>query len=93
MARYFLLQQTPGNTGSRIRLDGLVLIGRESDCRVILQDDLVSRHHAQVSMVGIRPYLKDLGSTNGTTMNGVRVRETALRGPRVAAAGRSVAAA
>jgi adenylate cyclase len=89
MAKYHLLQQTPGNTPFKVRLDGLVLIGRESDCKVILQDDLVSRHHAQVSMVGARPFLKDLGSTNGTTMNGIRVRETALRSGQTFIVGRS----
>jgi adenylate cyclase len=89
MARYYLLQQTPGSTGSRIRLESVVLIGRESDCRVVLQDDLVSRHHAQVSMVGMRPFLKDLGSTNGTTLNGIRVRETALRNGQTFIVGRS----
>jgi adenylate cyclase len=89
MPRFYLLQQTPGSTGSRIRLEGPILIGRESDCRVILQDDLVSRHHAEVSMIGIRPFLKDLGSTNGTTLNGTRIKETALRNGQTFIVGRS----
>src|SRR5690349_24139541 len=89
MARYFLLQQTPGSTGSRIRLEGPILIGRESDCRIVLQDDLVSRHHAELSLIGSRPWLKDLGSTNGTTLNGAKVKETALRNGQTFIVGRS----
>ena len=89
MARYHLLQQTPGSTGSKVRIDGVVIIGREADCRVILQDDLVSRHHAQVSMVGRLPFLKDLGSTNGTTLGGAKIKETALRPGQTFIVGRS----
>jgi adenylate cyclase len=79
MPRIYLLQQTPGAAAARVRVEGPVLIGREADCRVILQDDLVSRHHAEVSLAGGRPVVKDLGSTNGTTMNGAKIKESNLR--------------
>jgi adenylate cyclase len=79
MARIYLLQQTPGSDGARVDLRDTILIGREPDCRVVLQDDLVSRHHAEVSFKNGRALLKDLGSTNGTTINGARIKETNLR--------------
>lgn len=53
---------------------GVVIIGRSSDCAIILDDDYVSTRHAQVladSEGGF--YVEDLGSTNGTYVNGRRI--------------------
>ena len=60
--------------GERIRLDllGSVLtIGRE-DCEVRIDSPTVSRRHAEISLRGSPPraFLKDLGTTNGTRLNG-----------------------
>ena len=41
----------------------------------MLAEDLVSRRHAALSRDGERWVLRDLGSTNGTRVNGVRVVE------------------
>jgi adenylate cyclase len=79
MARFALVQQTPGAEPARLRLAGEILIGREADCAVVLQDDLVSRHHARVLLKDSRVVLRDLGSTNGTTLDGARVTEVYLR--------------
>jgi pSer/pThr/pTyr-binding forkhead associated (FHA) protein len=49
------------------------LIGRGNDCDLRLRDPNVSRHHC---MIRIRPdevTLHDLGSSNGTSVNGTRV--------------------
>ena len=62
-------------------LDGRPLtIGRATDVEVVLADPLVSRRHARLSSRGGRLVLADLGSTNGTRVNGERVRE-AVVGP------------
>ena len=80
MPRYHLVQHTPGAPPQKVRLAGEILIGREVDCAVVLQDDLVSRHHARVTLQGNVVALKDLNSTNGTTVEGARVtKETVLR--------------
>ena len=51
--------------------DGAVLvIGRTPDNDVVIDDDRVSRHHARVEMRGEQPYVVDLGSSNGTFVNG-----------------------
>jgi adenylate cyclase len=89
MPRFHFLQQTPGAPGARVDLDTDILIGREADCRVVLQDDLVSRHHARVSLEDGRVRLKDLGSTNGTTVEGSKVGETWLKPGQAFVVGRS----
>jgi FHA domain-containing protein len=62
--------------GARVPLgEDRVLIGRMADCRISLSDSQVSRRHAEVRR-GERGYLiVDLGSTNGTKVNGTVVKE------------------
>ncbi len=48
-------------------------IGRESDCDMTLSDETVSRWHASLERSGSGWLLADLGSTNGTRLNGWRV--------------------
>jgi hypothetical protein len=63
-------------SGQRIPLgDRPVSIGRSSDCTVALSDPNVSRRHAEVRP-GPRGYsVVDAGSTNGTMVNGTRIRD------------------
>ncbi len=64
-----------------IPLDGSpLMIGRGADADVMLPDPLVSRHHARLAPRGGRLVVSDLGSTNGTRVNGDVVRE-AVVGP------------
>jgi hypothetical protein len=62
-------------SGQRVSLgDRPVTIGRSSECTISLSDQNVSRRHAEVRP-GPRGYaVADLGSTNGTTVNGTRIR-------------------
>jgi hypothetical protein len=53
-------------------------IGRSSSCAVVLHDPNVSRTHAEIRRIGDGYSLVDLGSTNGTEVNGLTVSETAL---------------
>ena len=57
-----------------------IRIGRLGDCDIVLEDDLVSRNHAEVRRLGQRAVIVDLGSKNGTQVNGSGVRERALVG-------------
>lgn len=50
-----------------------ITIGRSRTCALPLADPSVSRVHAVISRVGDRLEIQDLGSTNGTYRNGVRV--------------------
>lgn len=51
------------------------LIGRSTDCNFILQAPSVSRNHCVIRVFGEGVYLKDLGSRNGTYINGVRIND------------------
>jgi DNA-binding winged helix-turn-helix (wHTH) protein len=56
--------------------EGDHLIGRGQDVAVHLYTPLISRHHARIRVRGSELTLEDLGSKNGTLVNGVRVNGT-----------------
>jgi hypothetical protein len=53
----------------------VVSVGRAADNDLILRDPEVSRHHARLFLHGTTWRVVDLGSTNGTRVNGERVRQ------------------
>ena len=55
-----------------------ILIGRSSSCDVVLDDRRVSRQHARIESVGSQAQLVDLGSGNGTFLNGRKVKSENL---------------
>ncbi|HET9956550.1 MAG TPA: GGDEF domain-containing protein [Polyangiaceae bacterium] len=59
--------------------ESAVDVGRGSQCHLILDADSVSRRHARVEWNGQEHRLVDLASTNGTYLNGSRVREAVLK--------------
>ena len=61
-------------SGDRITLtDGRNLIGRLADCRIVISDTNTSRHHAEIHRAGSGFVINDLGSTNGTLVNGEKL--------------------
>jgi pSer/pThr/pTyr-binding forkhead associated (FHA) protein len=79
--KYFLQGRTKGNSPLIIPLEkNETLIGRSKGCSLILQAPSVSRKHSVIKIIAEDVYLKDLGSRNGTYINGVRLEdETLLR--------------
>jgi hypothetical protein len=66
--------------GGRIHIEAApIIIGRMPECAVALSDPNVSRRHAEVLRVNEAFMVRDLGSTNGTKVNGAPVREQYLQ--------------
>jgi hypothetical protein len=65
--------------GERYVVDqGRVVLGRSRDADVQLEDPNVSRRHAELVQEGAGYWIVDLGSTNGTEVNGRRVQRAQL---------------
>ena len=62
--------------GVRVPLAAHTTLGRQSDCDGVLDDPTVSRRHAVIEQDGAGLLLRDLGSRNGTTVNGRPVAGT-----------------
>jgi pSer/pThr/pTyr-binding forkhead associated (FHA) protein len=57
----------------------VLLVGRHEECDIQLNSRKVSRKHCVIAQVGESLIVRDLGSTNGVRVNGVRVEEGKLR--------------
>jgi hypothetical protein len=69
----------PGRPARRVPVSGAPIgIGRASECELVLRDSRASRRHARLTARDGVLVLTDLGSTNGTRVNGRRVTEVAL---------------
>ena len=65
--------------GSRHTLDGdLVTVGRQASCSIVIADSNISRVHARFRAVDNGWTIEDLGSTNGTKVDGVLITEPTL---------------
>lgn len=69
----------PGSTplvpGEPIAIHSETLVGRSADADLPLADQTVSGTHARIYRAGIEWWVEDLGSTNGTRVNGRSVHE------------------
>ena len=71
--RVFMITQGSQAGLSADLAGGVIMIGRGADCQLILDDDYVSTRHARVVTTPNGIYVEDLGSTNGTYVNGQRI--------------------
>jgi diguanylate cyclase (GGDEF)-like protein len=65
-----LVVLTGNELGTRVVVDRSLMIGRAPDADLTLSDQMISWHHARIEDRGDGFALFDLGSTNGTTVNG-----------------------
>jgi predicted component of type VI protein secretion system len=85
-SQFQLIMRTGPTPGAAYTLEGdQLMIGRDSTNEIVINDAEVSRRHARLTFQGGKYVLEDLGSTNGTFVNGQR-----LAGPRVLKAGEVV---
>jgi pSer/pThr/pTyr-binding forkhead associated (FHA) protein len=62
-----------------LRMDREIVIGRSSDLDMVLVEDMVSRKHAKISTAAGQITIQDLGSTNGTFVNGEKIKKVRLK--------------
>jgi pSer/pThr/pTyr-binding forkhead associated (FHA) protein len=60
-------------TGSAFALDAITSLGRDVNNSIVIDDEFVSATHAALTYRGRAWYVEDLGSTNGTFVNGSQV--------------------
>ncbi|HXF85249.1 MAG TPA: FHA domain-containing protein [Anaerolineales bacterium] len=78
-SQYQMIMRSGPTPGAAFALEGdQITIGRDSSNDIVINDAEVSRRHARLTFQGGKYVLEDLGSTNGTFVNGQR-----LAGPRV----------
>src|SRR5262245_33491308 len=66
------------NAGRSYRVDEQILIGRSEDADIFISSNDVSRNHARIHREAGRYFVADLGSRNGTRLNGVPVTHAEL---------------
>ncbi len=88
--KYLVFVSGP-HKGNRVRLSGdVVRIGRDSANEIAIREVNASRHHAEFFLREGSYYIRDLGSTNGTKLNGVAIEESILKPGDQIAIGESV---
>jgi pSer/pThr/pTyr-binding forkhead associated (FHA) protein len=63
------------NEGREFEVSGAIVIGRDTSAGLVIDDPEASRRHASLSLDGSDLRVEDLGSTNGTFVNGARISE------------------
>ncbi len=75
----FTLRGVSGKTFGKVYpVHGSAVIGRHSDCDICLPLEEISRHHARIELTAEGLYVEDMGSANGTFVNGNKVRRAKL---------------
>jgi len=61
--------------GDSVLLEGETIVGRSADCGLTIDDAKVSRNHAVIKIEAKTVVVEDLGSSNGTRINGLRIEK------------------
>ncbi|UCD23287.1 MAG: FHA domain-containing protein, partial [Gemmatimonadota bacterium] len=73
--RSFKLRSTTGDQAIDLKFGGIVIVGRAVTSDLPIYDPTVSRHHAELSLTEAGVEVRDLGSSNGTFVNGTQIEQ------------------
>jgi FHA domain len=75
LGRLFVVASPGGEprAGTAITLDAITTVGRDVNNTIVVEDRFASSEHAVLTFRGRAWYVEDVGSTNGTYVNGERV--------------------
>ena len=78
-ARFYVVVSVAGQASNEVDLSqGENTLGRSEDCDVVIGHESLSRRHARLELSGDRVTLRDLGSTNGTFVDGREISEVTI---------------
>jgi two-component system response regulator GlrR len=69
------------DAGRTLPLTGTARVGTHADCEVCLRDETVSRYHVELQSRGDGVRVRDLASTNGTLISGIRIQDAIVEPP------------
>ena len=81
LVQRFRLQVTKGNDSGKsiVSREDRVIVGSDDSCELALTDPTVSRYHAEIEVRDHKALIHDMGSRNGTFVDGVEVLHGVLR--------------
>ena len=77
MSDWALITEDVSIERKNIAITGKMIVGREKTCDIFIPKDEISSNHAEIEIVGEFLRVKDLGSSNGTFLNGERIEQAA----------------
>ena len=76
----FMLRGVSGTTfGKNFAVTDNAVVGRQPDCDISIPAEEISRHHARLKVTSEGVHVEDMGSANGTYINGKRVQNGLLK--------------
>ncbi len=78
LPRWQLKAMTGATSGKMYLIDGTTVLGRDPGCDILISGPHVSRRHAEISIRSGQLWMQDLGSSNGSFLNGKRTEESVL---------------
>lgn len=73
-----VVRDPQGKEVKRLPLNSRLVIGRTPQCEILIDSNLVSRQHARIELFKDKPVFVDLGSSNGSLLNGQAVTKPTL---------------
>lgn len=79
IGNWMLVGKSGAIEGKSFPLKGKMVVGREAGCELQIDEQMLSRRHAELELVAGSLRVRDLGSANGTFVNGKKVTEATVQ--------------